>query len=181
MKPAWCAWMMWSLLARCCMRSLITGGNCSRCFKWPNLSCTPRRAVPQGGVVPWTYYIAKQSDYRPTEADGCTGVIPTERQKQDELHWSLYLWPKVPSCICDTTKLLTQLTEEKLTFQWYPEAEATTWSLKRSCVGPILGFPWNFKVCCHNYWRDRSMYRLTPKGPCPKLEFFNSVQCRSVE
>jgi hypothetical protein len=92
-------------------------------------------------VVPGTYSIATWSNYRPTEADGCTGV-PLQRDKH-KLNFTGFCtyYQRFTAGLVDITKLLTQLTEEKLTFQWFPEAEAT---LKKSCMGSVLGFPWKF-------------------------------------
>jgi hypothetical protein len=44
--------------------------------------------------------------------------------------------------IMDIAKPLTQLMEEKQTFQWSLEEEAAVWSLKELlCMAPTLGYP----------------------------------------
>lgn len=166
MKPAWCVWMMWSLLARCSMRSLITCGNCSRGFKWSTLGWSPRSAncsTRKCGTLDILYC---QTEWLHTYRSWW--LYRSGHPRKTKTRWTSLV--SVPTT--KGSKLLTQLTEEKLTPEWYPEAEATSLSLKRSCMRLILRFPWNFKVCCHNYLRVRSMYRFTPTGPCPKLEFF---------
>jgi hypothetical protein len=79
-----------------------------------------------------------------------------------------YCWRFIAGFVV-VTKPLTQLTEEKQTFQWSPEPEAVLLFLKESYMVPVIGnfWPdqlltqmqatWGLEVCWHKCRRARSM------------------------
>jgi hypothetical protein len=81
--------------------------------------------VAEGGAVPGTYHNTNRSDYGLREAEGCMGVATAKdnRELRSFLGLCTYYRRFIDGSM-DIAKLLTQLTDDRLTFRRSSETKA---------------------------------------------------------